>query len=88
MEEIDGLALVELLKETYSADNNLQLSRKIGINAATVGNWEKSKLSKTLIKNFMKSIIKKERNTIIGTDFIDYAQLNTIKILTLAFQTF
>ena len=72
--EIQGSVLVDILKELYSADNNQQLSKKIGVSAVNLGNWEKKPLSRTILKNVINLIIKKERNTLSGTDFIDHAK--------------
>jgi hypothetical protein len=50
------------------------LSKRLKIKAATIGNWEKAALSKTILKNAFKSVIDAEKNRIAGVDFIQFGK--------------
>jgi hypothetical protein len=69
---MEGKDLIVLLKQSYGVRTNSELAKLlIGERAsATIGNWEKGIVTKTVMKNVLSKIIQKERNRLDGNEFI------------------
>lgn len=71
---MEGKTYVTILKDIFEVQNNNQLAKALGTTAATVGNWEKAEISRTVLKNSVNRIAKRHRNRFDGNSFIEYAK--------------